>query len=468
MGLFDDPKRTIVTLVIITMTLYFFIISAWYAITQGQYNSSPESIKSLITAQTHSLNDSFNTHGISLNESVCSKIHQKDVVYTTLQKPLVNWRPLTVRLAGYLGGLNKSPRNGVFSEDDAVKLALKSGARAFVFDINYMNKFPCKPVIMYRDSGGIKRSLNTGSINAVCTALEKYAFKSAGTQNSDPIIIIVYLNRVPSGTNQRKTFLSNVASSLSPLSKNHLGLTEQGNYHSCKMESNLFTNDITYYQQKFIVLTNYNTADISPTQNPMDNLHFWTNARIYQDDAYYDSSLGTVTPLKQPAPTSHAVIGSTAQYLQMPTATKPTYRSPSGTSFSKFVISLADPAYPYTVANVNQLMNETGIQCVPLDVLTLTATQNYVTSKTSTPALSSTTISTATNTSDPMSFWIYAGWSPKPQEARQGFLDYKEGFESVPAIEPASPIPVFVRPKPIIPKAPSQATNSNGGLVGIS
>jgi hypothetical protein len=415
------------------------------------------------------LTDFFTSHGIDQNTSVSTKLQEAS--YTGIEKPLVNWRPLTVRLAGYLGGPNKSPVNGVFSEDDAVKLALKSGARAFVLDINYLNKTPCKPVIMYRDQGGVKRSLNTGSINAICSALEKYAFKSGGTINSDPILIIIYLRRVPTGTNQRSIFLSNVASSLSPLSKNHLGLTEKGNYHNCQMEDKLFVNDITYYQQKFIVLTNYNTADITPTKKPTDNLHFWTNARIFQNNPYYDATLGTVTPQTETGRTPHVLIGSTAQYLVMPTTTMPTYRSSSGTSFNKFVISLADPAYSYTVANLNQIMNETGIQCVPLDVLTLTATQNYLTSKTSKPALSSTTISTATSLTDPMSFWIYAGWSPKPQSSRQGFLDYdssKEGFESVPAIEAPLPIPVFVRPKPVIPTAPSQATNSNGGLVGIS
>jgi hypothetical protein len=111
-------------------------------------------------------------------------------------------------------------------------------------------------------------------------ALTRYSFNT----NYDPVLVIIYLRRIPRGRTQKDIFFKALAASLDPLSTFHLGTTEQGNFHNCRSEKNLFTSEITNFQKKFIVMCNYNTNLLTNTPNPKDNLDFWTNARIYLDE----------------------------------------------------------------------------------------------------------------------------------------------------------------------------------------
>lgn len=446
---------TFVMLVI--LTILYWGLAFNYTQTYCQFRSTPPSIKNLLTILNHELSSIIDPLADNTN-SVCNLMKTKSAPYQSItsdKTPLVNWRPLTVRLTGYLGGIN-GPRDGVFDMEKGVQLALSQGARAFVFEIDYLEDSPCNPVLIHRDSQGVMRSLHTGSIKEGCKALTDKAFEA----NYDPVMIIVYFRRVPPGQSQQNRYLQAVAASLNPLSQYHLGSNDKGNFHNCRSESHLFTSEITNFQKKFIVLCNYNTnLIVPPTGNPKDNLDFWTNARIYQDPQGRSSSLGSVTKSVNDGGIAYAQVGSTEQLLNIPSANQEEYRKTS--SANTFKIALSDIEYEFSSNNISFLLNTLGIQCVPLDVISLSADPEHQRTiqlaARNAPSLQD--LSNAKNPNDPLSFWAYAGWSRKL---------IIESFENPSPVENAKPIPGFIIPTPIIPKRPPPSTNSNGGLVNIA
>ena len=439
--------------IIVLMILYFFM-AVWYAQTYGQFRSTPSSIQRLLTIKRHDLGTSIDPLYPN-QDSVCNQLLAKKGVYGQIQSnstALVNWRPLTVRLTGYLGGIN-GPLDGVFDMTKGVQLALSQGARAFVLDIDYLEEKPCDPVVIFRDDSGYMRSLHTGSIKEACSALNEYSF----TTNYDPVLVIVYLRRIPTSTSQQTSFFTGIASSLEPLATYHLGSTDQGNFHNCRSEANLFTSQITNYQKKFIVLCNYNTNLLPQTQNPKDNLDFWTNGRIYVDESGKSSALGSVTASVPQGQIAYAQVGYAQQLLNIGTSDQSNYLQ---TSSNTFKIAMGPVNGHFSATQLNTLLNTLGIQCVPIDVVNLSATPDHLsTIKAKKNPTSVTDLSNAQNTNDLLSFWIYSGWSKKR---------IIEGFTDVAPVPVAAKIPGFVIPPPTIPKRPPPSTNSNGGLVSIA
>jgi len=435
--------------ILILMSLYFGV-AFWYSQTYGQFRSTPGSIDQLLTIRRSDLSNTVDplTHNTL---SVSAQIISKSGVYSQIKEPaLVNWRPLTVRLAGYLGGIS-GPRDGVFDMDKGIQLALSQGARAFVFDIDYLDIAPCEPVIIHRDSQGYMRSLHTGSIKDGCNSIANRAFEN----NYDPVIVIVYIRRLPPGTKQQDLFFKGIAASLNPLSIYHLGSSEQGDFHNCKMEDHLFTSPITNFQKKIIVLTNYNTSLLTSTANPKDNLDFWTNCRIYQDPNGISSSLGSVNTQVTTGQTAYATVGDSKQLIATPSAN---YLSSVKTSVNTFRIALGSIEDSYTNTELSLLLNTLGIQCVPIDVLRLSENKEHVNTLkkiNNNPPTKISSLADSININDALSFWAYSGWSKK-------FMN--EGFENPSPV----PIPGYAIPKSIVPKKPSASTNSNGGLVNIA
>ena len=423
----------------------------------GQYRSTPGSIAKLLTIQRHNLSTLIDALPQN-TESVCRNLTRKNNVYAKISQDktaLVNWRPLTVRLVGYLGGIN-SARDGVFDMEKGVTLALSRGARAFVFDIDYLDDAPCAPVVIHRDDQGIMRSLHTGSIHLSCKTLANNAF----TYNYDPVLVILYLRRIPDNTTQRKIYLSAIAASLDPLSQDHLGSNEHGNFHNARSESQLFTSPITNYQKKFIVMTNFDTNTLTATPNPKDNLDFWTNVRIYQDPSGISSTLGNVTPTVATGQVAYAQVGAVSQLLNIGSTDQANYiKGTASASANSFKICLGAVDYTYKTTELNTIMNLLGIQCVPMDVIALSGLAAHInTIKKHTAPATLNDLANPSNPDDPLSYWIHAGWSRKL---------IIEGFISG-SIPSAVPIQGFITPAVIVPKAPSPATNSNGGLVNVA
>jgi len=170
---------------LLIIMIIHLLIGIVYHYKYGQFSSAPSSVANLLSIRNQRLSAISFLPRVS--KSVSSELGGNPVYrsISTEKLSLYNWRPLTVRLAGYLGGIH-GPMNGVFDMETGIKYALDQGARAFIFEIDYLEVAPCIPVIMYRDSGGTLRSLNNGSIQKACETINKYAF-SEGAGGRKPI-----------------------------------------------------------------------------------------------------------------------------------------------------------------------------------------------------------------------------------------------------------------------------------------
>lgn len=455
----DAAWKIGIPVLFVILAIIYFSIASWYKNQYGLYRSETDSINNLLAIRRQILQSAIGPLAPNY-ESVCGNLLGKRGIYSQIgqdKTALVNWRPLSIRMAGYLGG-DKTARDGVFDMNAGIQLALQCGARCFIFDIDYLDDRPCEPRLIHRDDQAVMRSLHTGNIKDGMDSLHRMAFNS----NYDPVIVVIYFRRIPVGKQQQSTFMRAVASALDPLSTYHLGSTEQGNFHNCRSESQLFTSEITNFQKKFIVLCNYNTNLLPSTSNPKDNLDFWTNARLYVDPSGASALLGTVTASVPNGQVAYAKVGATQQLLQIPADTP---GSPSTTNYvtntsNTFTIALSSMEDVFTTAEMSTLLNRLGIQSVPIDVLRLACTYEHVRTKTNPPQPGRVNdLANPTNQKDILSFWTHAGWSRKL---------IVEGFEDMKPVPVASNIPGFVIPQPVVPKKPPPSTNSNGGLVNIA
>ena len=411
----------ILIFLILLMTTYGGF-AFWFYKEYSMFTETPNSIATLLSVRRNALGSipaasfvSVTANLPTANLPTVTGGQPPWSLMNVLNQALYNWRPLTVRLVGYLGGSN-GLENGVFDMNFGVTSALKLGARCFLFDIDYLEVAPCRPLLLYRDKTGYKRSLNSGSILEGMTSLSNNAF----TNNTDPILIILYLHRVPPGNKQKERFFLNLAQSLKPLATKHLGSLDGSNYFSCGMERDLFQSPIKIYQNKFIVCVNYDTSQLGAPTNPTDNLHYWNNARIYQDPQGIDATLGSVTPSVPDNTLARIKVASTDQIINTAVSERAGYAT--GCS-SVFTISLAPPEYEYTNAKMETLLNILGVQCVPLDVLSLGTNPNHAAANAeilrnkpiTTPGFTRIDLSTDNSISkkDPLSYWYYAPWSFK-------------------------------------------------------
>ena len=406
----------ILIFLILLMTTYGGF-AFWFYKEYSMFTETPTSIATLLSVRRNALGSIPAASFVSVTANLlpASGGQQPWSLMKRENQALRNWRPLTVRLVGYLGGSN-GLENGVFDMNFGVTSALKLGARCFLFDIDYLEAAPCRPLLLYRDKTGYKRSLNSGSILEGMTSLSNNAF----TNNTDPILIILYLHRVPPGNKQKERFFLNLAQSLKPLATKHLGSSDTGNFLNCAKEDTLFSSPITTYQDKFIVCVNYDTSQLGATTNPADNLHYWNNARIYQDPQGIDATLGSVTPSVANGGQAFIKVASTDQIINTAVSERAGYAT--GCS-SVFTISLAPPEYEYTNAKMETLLNILGVQCVPLDVLSLGTNPNHAAANAeilrnkpiTTPGFTRIDLSTDNSISkkDPLSYWYYAPWSFK-------------------------------------------------------
>jgi hypothetical protein len=455
-GMPESPSpfwQILMPVIFIILAVMYFSMSAWYTNQYGQFRSEANSVNNCLAVRRQTLGEAIDPL-TPITRSVCGSLLSKSGVYGQIDQSktaIVNWRPLTVRMAGYLGGVN-TVLDGAFDMVKGIQLALALGARCFIFDIDYLDNKPCEPRLIHRDDNGVMRSLHTGSVGQGMDTLNKMAFNN----NYDPVIVVLYLRRIPPGRTQRHVFLKALATEMDPLSTYHLGSTEQGNFHNCRSESRLFSSEITNFQKKFIVLCNYNTAILPSTSNPKDNLDFWVNARLYVDESGKSAMLGEVTSSVPNGQIAYAQVGSTSQYLMIPDGDKANFVEKASNTFKIAMGSMSDI---FTPTQLSTMLNTLGIQAVALDVIRLGASSDHlITLRTMSDPPNLASLSNATNSVDPLSFWAYAGWSKK---------NIIEGFESPPPVPRSAPINGFIIPKPVVPKKPPPSTNSNGGLVSI-
>ena len=477
-GLFSigNWNWNIITPILLTLFMFlFFYQMVYWKFNRGQYNTKAESVARLMDIRTNLINTMIGAMNIP-DRSITRELTRSTrvVPYKEDNMPknsisMLNFRPFTVRLAGYLGGANAGNNmDGVFNMETGITKSLKLGARAFVFDIDYLDESPCKPVVMYRDSQKNMVSINTGSIQRGMTTLANSAFE----KNYDPVLVILYLRRIPSDDCklQKSKFFENIAIALNPLSEYHLGNTQDGNFHNCLSEDKLFTTPITNFQKKFIVLVNFDTSTLPSDKNPKNTLHWWTNARIWRHPGGITESMGSVIQSPPSSPGAYVQLGDISQFINTASG-PPTNNFISGTQGTQFVftIALGTPEFTPSISELTTLLNILGIQCVPLDILALAMLTTYSnpTTQPNPTTINDLTNSIPRNNTNPLSFWAYGGWSRK-NVIIERFQDYKpEGFEDVAAPIQSKPIRGYIVQTPKSPSKPSPTMNAVGGVVSI-
>jgi hypothetical protein len=196
------------------------------------------------------------------------------------ERALINLNMLGAFNAGYLG----PTVSGVFAEDDAVRIAMRAGCRAFYLPVDMLESSN-SPVLIVRSQSGDKISNNVGSIAATCDAISRYA------PATDPVIIVLYFRKLPSANPydpKSMKFMMDVAAGLAPLRNRHLGLTSEGDFRRQKMQDTLFLRPPGELEGKFIVLANVDTKgfregvlpSLPKGLTPALDLDLWTHARI--------------------------------------------------------------------------------------------------------------------------------------------------------------------------------------------
>ena len=205
-----------IPILFIVLAIIYFSLASWYKNKYGLYRSQTDSINSLLALRRQILDSAIGPL-VPNTESVCGNLLGKKGIYVRIKEnetAIVNWRPLSVRMAGYLGGDN-TVLDGVFDMKKGIQLALQMGARCFIFDIDYLEEKPCEPRLIHRDDQGVMRSLHTGSIKDGMDTINKMAFNI----NYDPVIVVVYLRRLPPGKTQKATYFKAIAAALDPLAE---------------------------------------------------------------------------------------------------------------------------------------------------------------------------------------------------------------------------------------------------------
>lgn len=192
----------------------------------------------------------------------------------------VNFHVLGARLGGFIGN---SATSGLYSADRAVELALRKGCRLFLLEIDYLERAPEVPVLVYRDMVGNNLSRNTGSIGGVMRALKKHT-KDQKLIADDPLIVVLYMRRIPGDNPSSKealNFMGAVAGELQSIAPYLYKSLSSGGI----TEADVLTQPLEKYANSIVVLTNADTSgftsDNAATITEARKLNKYVHARLY-------------------------------------------------------------------------------------------------------------------------------------------------------------------------------------------
>ena len=337
------------------------------------------------------------------------------------QKALVNFAPLTVLNPGYIGPTD----NGVYKEAEGVAMALKAGARCFVLPIDFHENsslpkpaFPNagEPCLLYRDVGGVIRSLNAGSILKVSEALANLAFNDIIPLKSDPLVLILYFVRTPqANTKEYLRYCSKVARELRPLQPYMLGQAPEGVYNRQARQDELLYTDLSNLERKVIIMCNLDTTLFRNTKSvgisavpPQEDLDFLVNLRLFSP---VEPPLGATEKASQNQ-FPRGYIETLLYSINIPEDKR---KETVETNRIRWIVGLQSDMP--TQKDVSYVLEKIGVQCIPLPFYALTEADKPL-----------------------LEIWK-KGSLAKPDALR------------------------FTRPEPIKPKEPSPKLNANKGQV---
>ena len=287
------------------------------------------------------------------------------------QQVLINYAPTSCRLAGYLGPL----QDGVFAEEDAVRLAYGAGCRLFVVEISKDTSLGSEgntiPLLVARDSAGYKRSLNDGSLAKLFTAFANSPQRQQASD--DPLILFLYFHDHPSDPADNLAYMSRVAVALRPLIPFHLGLTDMGDFTRQKMAASLFTFSPDTYKGKVLILTNAETngfrdpgsLGVNRTFSPNEDLDFFIHSRVMS----LTSMFGSVTP-SSAQPT--AILADDTYFTNTPSTNLTTLVNMTRNTFT--IVMRPDPSWTPSTQLQNTLFSTYGVNSIPMPLEGATAT----------------------------------------------------------------------------------------------
>jgi len=356
---------------IVCMTIFVVGILLWgllRAYKNRRDLATPDNIKRIQISQSHSL------------EKVWSDISQGKQglgpVISTIpddQQLLINATVFSTRLTGYLGPYN----SGVFDEDTATRLALNSGSRCLVLEIDRLTD-SYEPALIYRDGWGIKQSLNVGSISNVAKSIAGRAF-TGSTEGAppnvanDPLIVVIYFVSTPDPVKTPQEyirFMAKVAEQLQPINNLLLAQTPQGDFRRQRLESQLFFMNYKLFSRQIILMTNADTSPFRRLQalgldgeiGSNQDLDLMTHVRLYSRES--PSGLGITsssTNNVKPA----AVITTPNYWINTPPDRLADAQSQTKSAWTLVMYPVSSDATSLTEANINKLTKEYGVQSIP-------------------------------------------------------------------------------------------------------
>lgn len=412
----------------------------YIAVMQNKAIARPSNVAALITTQRASID--ANLTRVYTSRAAANKADVNEPVQMN-EDCLINYCPLTVQQAGYLGPL----QNGAYGESDAITMALKAGARCFVLNIDYYGNDtsmnvdlfgnPNEPVLLYRDSSNVIRSTNAGSIEKVAEALANLAFGNLVNNSSDPLIVILYFVNVPKvNTEEYLSFLSKVARKLQPLVPYHLGQTPQGDYHRQQKQNDIPYQPMSTFEKKVLFFANVETSGFRTSKiayPPSADLDYLVNVTLYKNST---NSLGA-TPNVTTSLIPRGIIDTIGFFSNIPTDKQgDTVKNTK----MNWTIAVGEWGSNPSFVTLRYLEETLGVQCVPLFI---NSTSKFTTPAPSkpTPAPGAPENSTEDQLGSLLMYWSKVSYRPKPKGIR------------------------FIKPDNYTPSNPNPKVNSLGGIV---
>lgn len=414
--------KWLVVFSLIGIVVYLCIL----AFKNSRYTATPDNIKRIQTQQQGLLEPLWT--GITARKKGLDQV-ALDERLPQDQNLLINSAVLATRLTGYLGPYD----SGVFDEDTATRLALSSGARCLVLEID-REVGSNEPKLIYRDAWGIKQSLNTGSIEKVAKSIAGRAFVASNDSvpasvANDPLILVLYFVSAPDAATAPRDylrFLGKVAAQLQPLRNLIAGQTPQGDFRRQAQESQLFFQQTSVFKGRVLVLCNADTSGfrrlsalgLAGELGSGQDLDLFVHARLYAQES--PSNLGISS-----APTSTsgaaAVITSPGYWLYMPPDRLAQAQVLTKKAWTLVMPPVASDKGVYTKENLTQLYTQFGVHAVPFTLFDSKTTTDLFVGK--------------------GAHFDTAAWRIKPELIR------------------------FIPPKPIVGLKASPQTNAAGGFV---
>ena len=396
------------------------------AFKNSRHTATPDNIKRIQALQQDALEPLWT--GISSRKKGLDQV-ATDERLPQDQNLLINTAVLATRLTGYLGPYD----SGVFDEDKATRLALSSGARCLVLEID-KEVGSNEPTLIYRDPWGIKQSLNIGSIEKVAKSIAGRAFTSSNDSTptsvaNDPLILVLYFVSVPDiATSPRDylRFLGKVATQLQPLRDRIVGQTPQGDFRRQAQESQLFFQQTSVFKGRTLILCNADTTGfrrlsalgLAGELGSSQDLDLFVHARLYSQES--PSNLGiSSAPTSTTAPA--AIITTPAYWLYMPPDRLAQAQTLTKKAWTLVMPPIASEKEIYTSENLKQMYTQFGIHAAPFTIFDPKSTTDVFVGK--------------------ESYFNTKSWLIKPELLR------------------------FIPPNPIVGLKASPQTNAAGGFI---